>query len=77
MKRDEEEQGVEEEVNELLEGVEARECHNFIRDTQQVVEDLQSKISNIEEKSIAGDLRLQLVHEQNTIVSLKKELESN
>ena len=73
----ENEQSVAEEVNELLEGVEVRECHNFITATNQVVTDLHEKISGLEEKTITNDVKLELVHSQNTIVTMKRELESS
>ena len=74
MRRAEPEQSIAEEVDEILEGVEARECHNFIRDTNQKVENLQRTIKNIEEKSVIEDQKLQLMDYQRTIETLKSEL---
>lgn len=41
-------QSIAEEVNDLLEGVEARECQIFINNTNQIVSKLQDQVNSIE-----------------------------
>lgn len=67
-------QAISEEVSELLEGVEARECQLFIKNTNQIVSNLQQQVDSIEQKSLSNDLQLELAHGQSVIASLKKEI---
>ena len=70
-------QTIQEEVIELLEGVEARQCQNFIKNTNNLVSNLHDQVDLLEQKSTANDLKLQLAHSFNTIAILKKEQSSN